>query len=1195
MTADFDLAAPLPDGTVLLEASAGTGKTFSIAQLAIRYIAERRVSIEKLLVVTFTEAATRELSERIRARIRDAIEALDGRPADDPVLQAWVEASLENPEEAKQRRLHLALAFANFDAASISTIHGFCRRVLSQAAFESSADDGAELITDVSQIHRDLVFDEISKALAKLSPEEYELLGKMGTVGTLSALVGELVRNPKARILPEKIGKAEAQVRFLACLDDLREAFRTGGAQLQSELERAIADDLLKDKAKKNPELVRRAFRALEARRSKNGFFDGQERALFGLLAHHAFLNAKKKSSWGALATDPVLAALTELVDADAALSKAVQLELAFAVVAEVRENLRDRKRKLGIVDFDDLLRLVEAAVAIPDSPLVKLLRERYDVALIDEFQDTDPVQWTIFRAIFHDAKKPLWLIGDPKQAIYSFRGADLEVYFQARESAHARFRLGTNHRSDRPLVDAVNRLFCRFDRSFKHPQLGYEAVQAAKEARLLVGNRPIAPLRIQPVTKPASKGDGIVTWVANEVLGFLQSDATIQGRPVTPRDCAVLVGTNSRARAIRDALREIGVPSVLLSDESVFSSDEAADLGAFLRALAMPRSLSRIVAFLATRTAGFDASQIDAVRGDEKESASWSERFEAWGKLYATHGFLRAVRAMASEQRVETRFASMPGGDRRLADFFHAAELLDAAQRAEELDPEQLALFLERERAEERENGAKDEARKVRLETDADAVEIVTVHRSKGLEYPVVFCADLFDERFRKDAFPLRYSQNGERVLHLMPKGDDDALSLARHGALEESLRLAYVALTRAKHYCAVLYHPGPKSSVRMSALDWLFFGHLDEKAYQKACANPLDPLEDAFGATEGIEIAPQGFVPRRERFERSSSDASTLAPADYHGQEPLDSLWRWASFSSIVGSRKAEGFVEEKEDDEGVGAVELGDETLPPRIEALEGASTTAHLADFKYGKELGSLVHQVFEKIDFAHPGDLKAAIEERLPTFGLESRLRKSPGLVADLAKMIEDTLATEIVAHDDRFTLSEIGKGDRQSEMRFAFSVREHTLKDLAGVLKKHSPDRTEFAEAIEKMRADAVVGLVHGGMDLVFRRGGRYYVADFKTNHLGKLLGHYHPTRLAKVMHQGYYRLQGYLYALALHRHLSRRLRDYDPAVHFGGIFFFFVRGMTPATGSRFGIHFDPGSAALLGDLDELFSKGGKA
>ena len=1199
MIADFDLTAPLPEGTVLLEASAGTGKTFSIAHLAVRYVAERRVPIDKLLVVTFTDAATSELSERIRARIRDAIDALDGREAGDDVLRAWAQSSRKDPAEAAQRRLHLMVALANFDAASISTIHGFCRRVLSQAAFESSADEGAELLTDTSALHRDVVFDHLTNALTRLSADEYELLGDLRSTGTLTVFVEELIRNPKARVLPEGQGKAAAIAHFEQSLTKLRDAIRIGASSLQAELERAIAGKILKGDTAKNPELLRRAFEALLARRERRGLLTGEERMLFRLLRRGEFLNATKKKSWGDLATDPILDALEDLVEADAHVGLELRLELLHPLVSEVREKLPARKRKLGIVTFQDLLQLVETSVALPDSPLVRLLRTRYDVALIDEFQDTDPVQWTIFRSVFHDGNKPLWLIGDPKQAIYSFRGADLEVYFQARDCAHARYRLGTNRRSDEPLVDAVNRLFTR-PGAFRHPKLDYEAVQAANDARLELGGKRPAPLRIH-VGAGSRKKDAIVDWVQSEVLGFLQSgaeialgkgdDGTPKKRKVTPRDCAVLVGTNRRAREIRDALREVGVPSVLRSDESVFATEEAAELGIFLRAIAGPEQMSRLLAFLATRIAGCDAAEIDQVRRDETTSADWVERLGQWAKLYRDHGLMHTVRAMASEMKVEERLASLPGAERRLADFFHVAELLHAAQHDAGLDPEELALYLDRERAEE---SASDEARKVRLETDADAVEIVTVHRSKGLEYPVVFCADLFEVR-RSDRFPLRYAQNGERILHVAPDFDSEAKELASQSALEESLRLSYVALTRAKNFCSVLYLPGPKTSLRTSALDWLFFGHLDEKARQKASAEPLDPLREIFGSTGGIEIVQQGFEPRAERYEPTSDDANELSAAVYQRRQPLDSLWRWASFSSVVGNRRAEGYGEIKEDDEGESVNEPGEKRLPLSIAALEGASTSAHLGSFRHGKELGSLVHEVFETIDFAEPGDLAAAIQNRLPTFGLEGRLRKHPELVESAAKMIADTLATEIVAHDDRFTLREIGKGDRQSEMRFAFPVGHLSVKALARVFDRHSPERKEYAKALARIRNEDLAGLVHGSIDLVFRRGERFYVADFKTNHLGDELGHYHPKMLERAMHEKHYHLQAYLYALALHRQLKLRLRDYDPETHFGGIFFFFVRGMTPATGSRFGIHFDKPHIALLRELDGLFFQGGKA
>lgn len=1197
---DFELAGPLPQNTVLLEASAGTGKTYTIAHLAVRYIAEEGAEIDKILVVTFTEAATRELRDRIRKRIRDAIDALGGKGSEDGLLLEWAEGVEPSNRELYRQRLERALS--DFDAAGISTIHGFCSRVLSQAAFESGADYAAELVTDPSALYRDIVFDHLSLEISRLSEEEYEAFGdEFGNIKELSRLAEDLIRNPSAKVLPDDLpGIEELEAKRLVSRGALRNILQTSLSEFRAEVERGREQDLFKGDWRKNPALLDEALAVLERIRDRDEALSTVERTLLLEVSPPEWLNKRKEKRWGALGDHSIYDRLGEHLSDEAELATVRVLRFQLALFDRIRNELPKRKRNLGILTFDDLLALVAEALSKESSRLREFLRARFRLAMIDEFQDTDSVQWAIFRAIFHEGSLPLLLIGDPKQAIYSFRGADLEVYLEAREMAHARYRLATNFRSDGPLVQAVNDLFQYFDASLGHPRLDYEAASAHHERpRLEIGAEPFSKLRLLPrpeelPAKLPNVSDNAAACVAWDLLGLLQSGARLQERsdaeprPISPGDCAVLVSSNRRAKAVKAALSALGVPSVLRTDESVFDSEEAEQLAIWLRALAEPTDPSRLWAFLASSLVGLTAEEIDSVQRDEVRHEKWISDVSAWSRLFHRQGMMRAFRAMVHQLDVEERLAKLSDSERRLTDLWHAAEILHVAMTSERLDAESLALYLERQRGQEQ---TRQDAERLRLETDADAVEVVTIHRSKGLEYPIVFCADLDSEPEARP--PLRYSLEGERVFDLAP--NEEAKELARREILHERIRLAYVALTRAKH-CSIVYFSAPWKKDRQSALDWLFFGDMPASAWNEAQKDIFNYLSSRYRDASGrILVSAEPFEVKTPKYQRQSAERLELVTAQYTRPTPLDTRFRWSSYSSIVRGRQAElsergGSDEDFETDAASAKGEIGDSE----------ASLPAHLASFKHGTQFGNLIHDIFEKIDFQNPGDLASEAERRLDLFGMRSRLQAHPELSQDIGKMLEDALMTKIMAGDDGFSLSDIPAKDRMNELGFTFSIGgqegahgEISMRTIREALLRYPRPSfpSSYGEALDRLRVGQLRGLIHGSIDLVLRRNGRYYVLDYKSNHLGDKLGDYSQKALLAPMQKAHYLLQAQIYGLALHRFLRQRLGpQYDPSEHLGGIIYLFLRGMRESTGDRFGVYFDEAPAEALLALDRAFT-----
>jgi len=1218
---DF-LSSPLPEGTTVLEASAGTGKTYSIAHIALRLIAEYDFDISELLIVTFTEAAAAELRERVRARCREGLAVLQreqGASGGDPTLDSWAELARSSGEaNTYARRLDRALT--RFDAATISTIHSFCQRVITQSAFESGADFGLELASDPKALITELVSDYLGEKLASVAPADYRrVLAHDFPVRTenLQSLADTRQRNPRASVIPglqrdpntktpkERI--AAFRVQLPALVSDFREAL---GEHRKSFLSATL-------------DQIDAALRSLDEWESG----PLRWKTLSKLFPDEVFAGRKaraREDDCRRLSQHALCVALVELHAADRPSAMAWTSALHHGLLERLEGDFAERKSQRGVMTFDDLIAFVAKGLDRGDA-LALTLRQRFRVALIDEFQDTDELQWQIFRKVFQEGGHRLFLIGDPKQAIYSFRGADLDVYFSARESGHQRAALARNYRTDSGLVSAVSALFHCTEHPFYHRDLHFPEVQAEhQEQRIrLADGSSLDPLRFYVLGKIRDDGKRIgreEEWVARDVLGFLQAGAEIEEggewRPVTPRDCAVLVRTNRQAATIQRHLRELGVPSVLRSDSSVFVTPEANDLALWLRAIARPTDGYALRALLSTRLAGISATEVAATLDNETEHERWVARVAHWAEQFEEHGVMRALRRAASDLEFESRWASEREGERRLANVWHLAELLHAEAISKKVGPAGLVRWMQ---AEATSSGTPDESRQVRLETDADAVEIATIHKAKGLEYPVVWCSSLWDWTWFP-RWPLLGSSEGKRVIGLVDS--EESRENARQQEFQEQIRLAYVALTRAKHLCCVPWKPPYHQGKRVSPLHWLIFGKtipgqsLDDVGRDIAAAANEPARLDAYCAmlkrrfsNDNIAVLGDGFQATSHRYERAKPEL-TLSASEYSRSERLDSLWRWTSFSGIKQSEKEtdgdddlaraggsdEAVLEDAESEfRSANASKAADAVSPSST--TDGA-TPAHFAGFRGGTQLGNLLHEVLEVADFASPSSLHDEVSSRMHRYGLGEERSTADNPIPsadDVAGALLENLDTPIVLGKESFRLSEVPAADRIAEMAFtlplgraADSTTHISPRRLADVFRRHGRAAVpaSYGDHVEKIGFTALRGLLRGSLDLVFRRGDRYYVADYKSNWLGDTLADYAVEHLIDEMATDHYHLQAQLYGVALHRFLASRLGDYDPARHFGGCVYFFLRGMTPETGSQFGVYFDATPTAALLDLE---------
>jgi exodeoxyribonuclease V beta subunit len=1192
------LSFPL-HGSRLIEASAGTGKTFTISALYLRLIlchggaaAFREPLLPpQILVVTFTDAATRELRDRIRARLVQAAALFRGDGEADALLHELRAdfPAAQWPDCA--RRLELAAQW--MDEAAVSTIHGWCQRMLREHAFDSGSLFSQTLETDHSELLAEVVRDYWRQhcyplqgaalvwvarhwdAPANLGARLRPLLGEEGAAS--GQLLGEL--------LERALGERE---RDLAAL---KAPWCTWADELQALLDAAVAAkqvDARKIQARYyNPWLSKlRDWASGEEDRLElgTGFSrltpDGLAEAWKGAPPDHPAL----------LAMVALKAQLDDLPDpGDAALRHAA---------AWVRQRFDQEKRQRAEMGFDDMLSRLDAALQGDNGPrLAEVIRRQFPVALIDEFQDTDPLQYRIFDTLYQvEINRDdcgLFMIGDPKQAIYSFRGADIHTYLRARRATAGRhYNLEKNFRSSEDMVAAVNGVFLRAEQReggegafLLRDDLPFIDVsaQGRKETWTVDGQaQPALSLWHLASDEPLAKGaylDALAGASAGEIVRLL--DLGQQGRAgfsgedglvaLRPSDIAVLVRDFNEAQAIRGELAARGVRSVYLSDkDSVFAAQEARDLLLWLRACAEPDQDRPLRAALASATLGLALDELERLNLDER---IWERRvlqFRDYRQRWQRQGVLPMLRQLLQDFALPQRLMGREDGERVLTNLLHLAELLQ--QAAAELDGE-LALIRHLGDLLAGEGQAAEE-QVLRLESDEALVRVVTIHKSKGLEYPLVFLPFICAFRPLDDKQPLQVHDGQRRRLVL--KADEDTLARAERERLGEDLRLLYVALTRARHGCwlgvaDLKIGNGKKSRLHESALGYLLGGGVP-LADSADLAGWLAPFVDAPRST----LAP---VPQAGEQRYRALDDEQFVPRWRTPARRAAEHWWIASYSALRLDEDAPATVSRYEDAapdspamQNASDDESSELALPPLPASAQG------LHRFPRGPNPGTFLHGLLEMAAqegfaqlAADPLALREALARRCQRRGLES-------WIDPLQQWLQGLLVQPLqLGGGEAVCLAELSQ--YQAELEFWFEARAVDVRRLDQLVQ-----RCELPSiARQPLRADTLNGMFKGFIDLVFEHQGRYYVADYKSNWLGADDGAYTRDAMAAAMASHRYDLQYVLYVLALHRQLRLRLTDYDYDRHLGGALYLFLR----APGS--GVYLTRPPRELIEQLDALF------
>ncbi|MDK3258131.1 UvrD-helicase domain-containing protein [Blastococcus capsensis] len=1077
----FDVCGPLPTGTTVLEASAGTGKTFTIAALTARYVAEGAAELSQIMLVTFGNAASRELRDRVRERLVSAERGLRDPAAAraderDPVLQLLADAT---PEEVARRRERLARALAGFDEATIATTHSFCSQMLAGLGMAADSDPTAAFVEDIDDLVREVVDDLYVRTFAG-APDP----------------------------------------PFLTHAELLELGRRAVGSDRQAELW-PLPD----------------------------GGDAGRRR-------------------------------------------RAAQA---------VRREVERRKRLAGLVDYDDWLSLLRDALADPASGAVACERvaARYRVVMVDEFQDTDPVQWEILDRAFH-GRTTLVLIGDPKQAIYAFRGGDVTTYLAAAAEATTEATLGTNWRSDAPLLGALDLVFG--GAALGHERILVRPVQAAHQRSRLTGAG--APLRLRRLPRTGHgrlwRGmpavgrlrDAVACDVAADVVDLLSGAAEYAGRPVQPGDVAVLVRTNAQGHLVRETLGRAGVPAVFAGGGSVFATPSARSWLRLLEAMEQPHRAGRVRSAALSVFLGHDEQTVDEA-GDELADRL-GPRLRRWADLLADRGVAAFLEVLTAEEGLPERVLARPDGERVLTDLRHIGQVLHAAAQRESLGLTALVEWLRRRIAQSSVEGTDERSR--RLESDAAAVQIMTVHVSKGLEFPVVYVPFAWDRWVPDEPQVLRlHDEQGRRVLDVGgPGGAGYAPARAQHEAEEsgEDLRLLYVALTRAR--CQVVAHWAPSGNTAAAPLHRLLFGAAGAGVEPPARVPPPDDDDVAAALAAlaarsdgGIEVAEVGRRPV-PRWQPPAPPAPELSVSRF--TRTLDDDWRRTSYSALT--RSAHDAAHEQhlasEPDDPVTDDERDAEVPVP--EAPPADALPSPLSALPGGAAFGTLVHAVLEDLD---PG----ALDERCAEAVARHMV---PGVAAEaLADGLRPVLTTPL--GELGLSLSAVAVSDRLAELDFELplaggddAVPHATLADVVALLRRYDlGSLAGYPDLLAGLEPQALRGFLTGSIDAVLRLPGPVFaVVDYKTNRLGTeplSTWHYRPAAMAEEMQRAHYVLQALLYCVALHRYLRWRLPGYDPERHIGPVLYLFVRGMagqaTPAGPGVFSWTPPPGLVPELSDL----------
>lgn len=1175
-------------GQRLIEASAGTGKTYTIGILYLRLLLglgnenafPRPLSVEEILVVTFTEAATNELRGRIRERIHKMRLAClrNGLGFESEPEYLTLLTELPSEEQRAFAANWLLAAERQMDEAAIYTIHGFCQRMLAHNAFESGILFEQTMIQDEFPIQKQACADfwrrhfyPLDYSMTKVVHAEWNgpeaLLNEIKPF--LQGDIPVIINQPE---LPETL--EERHQRLIGLIQNLKDLWTKNSA----DFEKLISDSDVDKRSYSIRYLPTWLEKITEwAEKSTDDYQLPKD-----ILERFAQSRLDEKSKSGSGPSHVVFRLVDELL-AQALTIKDLIIPQA---ISEVRQTIAHEKQTRGELGFDDLLTRLDRALHQDGGALLaEAIARRFPVAMIDEFQDTDPQQYRIFQRIYRETDNTaLLFIGDPKQAIYAFRGADIFTYIAAKKQVSAHYTLETNYRSSQRMVEAVNQVFHHAENPFIFEQIPFQSVNFAahnSHKKLIHDGKEVKALTFwQQHAEAVSVSEyeqalaqQCAAQIGQYLAGGLQGSTYFENKqqqiPVEASDITVLVRSRREAILIRDALNQLNIPSVFQSNrESVFATQEAKEILWLLLAVLTPEKERVLRSALATGLLGLTAEDIDSLNYDEKAWENVVDEFAHYAVIWRKRGVLPMLRGIMSQRHIAEALLSGSEGERRLMDLMHIGELLQ--EMSLQLEGEHtLTRWLAQQIAHP---DHQSDAQQMRLESDRHLVQISTIHKSKGLEYKIVWLP--FVSNFLPQSKGLFHDRD-DYIAKLDLDDTEEYVELADEERLAEDLRLLYVALTRAIYHCSVGVAPlikGNRKKAGNTDLHLSALGYLLQKG-QEGDSVLLSSMLDAL-SNDVIDVqlinSPEMV---RLNLTKETSDELSARVVSRH----FDDSWRVTSYSGLSYSAS------HGEEEQALSAEQFANSLAPKMdIEVSHDVETqeiqenqlTPH--QFPKGAAPGTFLHSLMEQIDFS--GDISSEwLEEKLQVAGFDTQW--VPMLQGWLNAILNVPLA------DDGLCLSAISAQDRLDEMQFYLPIDSLlSAKDVDRVTHKYDP----LSKHCPPLNFEQVQGILKGFIDLTFCWKGRFYLLDYKSNYLGEDASYYTQEAIAEAMIDHRYDLQYQLYSLALHRFLQQRMPNYDYETHFGGVYYLFLRG-TERIDSQNGVFFYRPTIEFISEFDALF------
>lgn len=1097
-------------GVQLIEASAGTGKTYTICNLVLLLLLGRGnyrsgpLAMDQILILTFTIAATEELKTRVRKRVLEAKRAFE-IPSSDLFLRNLVEVS----SDKKQDKHLLINALRMVDQACVYTIHGFCAKVLKEYPFECGSTFNQEISDEKSRFVQTACEDFFRSNIFLRSPPIQKLaLTIWDTPKTLENSIGSFLYRSELSVSPAK--KLGSETEILNSVEKIKRIW------IEEDLESVIAESGLR----KNSKIRTNANAMTDFCKNNEADLTSE---LWGLFTPDKITKVKKSSP-------PLSHGIFQMIDELLFLIENYKTSLKVEAFEHIKGQLIISRSSSEFLGIDDLLPKVEDAIHNENSSLKKKIIEKWPIAMIDEFQDTDSVQWNIFQGIYRQKKygTALLLIGDPKQAIYNFRGADIFTYLNAKNTATNSCSLSENWRSSKNYIDAINDLFkgtSVFGTSagIKYPPSSSPPERTLPEVTEKGEKTTPINIFIDEDKLPYKGGSArkLINHAAFKAAEIIREESLkIGDSSIKPSQIAFLVATRRDAELVKKALEKFQIEAINLSNDSVFKQQTAHDLIQILGAIIYSKNITKLKAALSSSLIGCTPAEIEALDiEDDSYRLSVIEEFQNYQRTWVAEGFGRAVALLIEERGLASDVFENAERKRQITDLRHLTELI---QEREAISPGISELFAWLKSKYVNEESLNNEKHGLRPHTDEELVKILTMHSSKGLEFDVVFMPYPFKKRpktKKKSPAFAHLPHGGVHKACLDFGSDSEIAALAEIEELDEEVRLLYVALTRAKYRC------------------YIGLPELDQNMLKSAIARilPINDLEKNDSLYESLFSALSPSLYQVEKIltntiERFSPHRSKFSPEPPLKKPDIKSAWKVLSYSAMIRKDTGKNFHTR----------DFGDDENEISVPTEKQERSKHH---FPMGIKTGLAMHGLLEKIDFEAPSH-EEECRKLLNNLGLEE------SWFPVLEKWIDQILSADL----GPLKLKDLKKHDRVAELEFFFSLS-----------KSEKMIQFLFEQGFISSRGKkdlSIEGFMTGIIDLAFRHGGKYYLLDYKSNFLGADESSYDSESLSLAMKRHDYHLQYLIYTVALHRMLKRDLESYSYEEHFGGVYYFFLRGV---------------------------------